>query len=163
MRCLARLEISSELNLLPRVNKVTLLYFYGENIVYEKNVITNKFNEYFTNIGPNLSNKIKPLRNKSFHQYLSQKYTDKFNFQNVNEQDILLIIDKLAPKCRCRFGGISSKIIKMLKVSQTKPITLIINQILNTGIFPDKLKFAKIIPIYKKDDETLFTSGKVAR
>ncbi len=27
-----------------------------------------------------------------------------------------------------------------------RPITLIINQILNTGIFPDKLKVAKIIP-----------------
>ncbi len=38
-----------------------------------------------------------------------------------------------------------------------KPITLIINQMLNTGIFPDKLKIVKIIPILKKD-ETLFTN-----
>ncbi len=29
---------------------------------------------------------------------------------------------------------------------------------LNTGIFPDKLKIAKINPIYKKDDENLFTN-----
>ncbi len=29
---------------------------------------------------------------------------------------------------------------------------------LNTGIFPDKLKVAKIKPIHKKDDESLFTS-----
>ncbi len=27
---------------------------------------------------------------------------------------------------------------------------------INTGIFPDKLKIAIIIPIYKKDDDTLF-------
>ncbi len=27
---------------------------------------------------------------------------------------------------------------------------------LNTGIFPDKLKIAKIIPIYKQEDETLY-------
>ncbi len=46
----------------------------------------------------------------------------------------------------------------MLKVFLTKPITLIINQMLNTGIFPDKLKIAKILPIYKKDDQTLFTN-----
>ncbi len=29
---------------------------------------------------------------------------------------------------------------------------------LNTGIFPDKLKIAKINPIYKKDDDNLFTN-----
>ncbi len=29
---------------------------------------------------------------------------------------------------------------------------------LATGIFPDKLKIAKIIPLHKKDDETLFTN-----
>ncbi len=29
---------------------------------------------------------------------------------------------------------------------------------LNTGIFPEKLKIAKIIPVYKKEDDTLFTN-----
>ncbi len=29
---------------------------------------------------------------------------------------------------------------------------------LTTGIFPDKLKLAKIIPLHKKDEETLFTN-----
>ena len=29
---------------------------------------------------------------------------------------------------------------------------------INTGIFPDKLKLAKVCPIYKKDDENLFTN-----
>ncbi len=29
---------------------------------------------------------------------------------------------------------------------------------LTTGIFPDKLKIAKVIPLHKKDEETLFTN-----
>ena len=29
---------------------------------------------------------------------------------------------------------------------------------MNTGIFPDKLKIAKFIPIHKKDDETIFSN-----
>ncbi len=68
------------------------------------------------------------------------------------------IIDKLAPKTSCRFDGISSKIIKIIKTTLIKPITLIINQMLTTCISPDKLKIAKIIPIYKKDKDTLFTN-----
>ena len=35
-----------------------------------------------------------------------------------------------------------------------KPITIILNHSLRTGIFPDKLKIAKIIPLHKKDDLT---------
>ncbi len=29
---------------------------------------------------------------------------------------------------------------------------------INSGIFPDKLEITKIIPIFKKEDETLFTN-----
>ena len=37
-----------------------------------------------------------------------------------------------------------------------KSLTLVINQVLNTGMFPDKLKIAKVTPIFKKGDPTLF-------
>ncbi len=36
------------------------------------------------------------------------------------------IIDRLAPKASCGFDGISSKIIKIIKTTLIKPITLII-------------------------------------
>ena len=36
-----------------------------------------------------------------------------------------------------------------------KPLTIIINQSLATGIFPDPLKIAKVIPLYKKGNRTL--------
>ncbi len=68
------------------------------------------------------------------------------------------IIDKLAPKTSCGSDGISSKIIKIIKTTLIKPITLIINQMLTTGIFTDKFKITKIIPINKKDKVTLFTN-----
>ena len=38
----------------------------------------------------------------------------------------------------------------------SRPISIIINQSLCTGIFPDKLKLAKVIPLFKKDDDKIF-------
>lgn len=130
----------------------------GQNVITNKLIIANKFNMFFTNIGPNLSNLINAPNNKSFKTYLTQKYNNDFSFQNVNEETISLIIDKLAPKTSFGFDGLSTKLIKTVKDALIKPITIIINQMINTGIFPDKLKIAKITPIFKKEDKTLFTN-----
>ena len=39
-----------------------------------------------------------------------------------------------------------------------KPLTIIINQMLETGLLPDKLKIAEVIPLFKKGDPTLLTN-----
>ena len=43
----------------------------------------------------------------------------------------------------------------MVKSDLLKPLTTIINQSLHTGISPDKLKIAKVNPLFKKGDPTL--------
>ena len=46
--------------------------------------------------------------------------------------------------------SISSELLKLISDDISKCITLIINQSLMSGIFPDKLQIAKVTPIYKK-------------
>ncbi len=64
----------------------------------------------------------------------------------------------MKPKTSSGFDKISMKLIKSIKNVLAEPLTIVINQMLNTGIFPDLLKIAKISPIYKKDDETVFSN-----
>ena len=54
--------------------------------------------------------------------------------------------------------GISNIVLKAIMPVILKSPTLIINQMLNTGIFPDSLKIAKVVPLYKKGDDRLFTN-----
>ncbi len=89
--------------------------------------------------------------NKTFQSYLTGTHDNKSQFNNINEDMTLSIFDKLASKTSCGFDGISSKTIKTIKATLIKLITLIINQMLTTGIFPDKLNIAKVIPLHKKD------------
>lgn len=131
-------------------------YFNINNVdVSDPLQIANKFNEYFTEIGPNLAQTITPLLNKSFNDYLTNPSGINFTFTNINEKTVLDTIDKLKPKSSCGVDRVSNKLVKLIKHHISKPLTLIINQCFHTGIFPDKLKLAKVIPIFKKNDNTI--------
>ena len=50
---------------------------------------------------------------------------------------------------------ISCIILKEIKDIIAQPLSLVVNQAFNTGVFPSKLKLAKVIPLFKKGDKTL--------
>ena len=56
------------------------------------------------------------------------------------------------------YDGISTEHLKFINKDISKCLTLIINQSLNSGIFPDKLKVAKVTPIFKKGDKQIITN-----
>ena len=56
-------------------------------------------------------------------------------------------IDTLENKSSSGHDGISNKIVKPLKNKISKPLTVIINEILKTGIFLDSFKTSKIVPL----------------
>ena len=124
----------------------------GQNIS-DDNVIANSFNNFFTNIGTKLSSEIE-MSNTSFKHYLKNPSLQNFEFQLINEDTTLKIIDRLQPKDTCDADGLSTNILKMIKNEISEPMTLLINQALQTGIFPNNLKLAKVIPIYKKGDNS---------
>ena len=66
------------------------------------------------------------------------------------------MIDKLPSKTSSGVDGISTNLLKDIKYVISKPLTLIINQCLETGIVPYTLKVDKVIPILKRRDETIF-------
>ena len=150
--------INSILSRTKRKNKFPQIFVDGNSFITNKSTIVNKFNSFFANIGPNLSSKINMPVNKNFKNYLKLKHTYNFSFENINTDIINNIIDSLAPKSSSGHDGISTKLLKTVKNSLLTPITIIVNQMINTGIFPDNLKIAKVNPVYKKDDDRQFTN-----
>ena len=120
------------------------------NIITGKKSIANNINNFFVNIGSKLEREINVPSDKKFSHFLSDKRDENFNFTAVDENDIRKIADKLDNKKSCGIDGISSIIMKSIINILIKPITIIINQMLETGVFPDKLKVAKVIPLFKK-------------
>ena len=77
----------------------------------------------------------------------------------VGQDDILvrIIINSLRNSSP-GWDEINPKVVKYISQYILEPLTYIINLSLQTGIFPDVLKIAKILPLYKKGDPELLTN-----
>ena len=118
--------------------------------------IGDYFNNYFTDIGLNLTSKIDTTATYPFQHYLRTPTTSKFNLQLTNANEILNVINKLPTKTSSGHDQISCKILKEIKDIISKPLALLTNQVFITSIFPAKLTLAKGIPLYKKGDISSF-------
>ena len=130
-------------------------FLYKEKTITDLKDIANSFNEYFSNIGPSLSEKIDMSGNTmTYSDYLTNPAHSRFSFTPVSEKETLNIINNLKNKKSYGIDGISNVLLKSIANEILKPLTLIINQSLETGIFPDAFKTSKVTPLYKKGDKT---------
>ena len=115
--------------------------------------ITNKFNDFFINIGPSLTKNMPTTRNHNYGKYLTGNILSSFQFDLVDDDTIVKTLHSIRSKSSSGHDGISTKLLKFLSPPLISPLRVIINQSLITGIFPEKLKIAKVIPLFKKDDK----------
>ena len=123
--------------------------------ISDKQDIANQFNTFFANIGPDLSKKIPKHQDKSMESYLKENILCSFNFELIEQDTVKKIIKRLNAKHSSGHDNVSTILLKEIRLL-ISPLTLILNQSLTTGIFPDKLKIAKIILLFKKDDPHYF-------
>jgi exonuclease III len=131
-------------------------YFLVNNeIVNNPKDIANEFNDYFVKIGTELASKIESPQNSSFNDYLTTPVRSQFKFKQTNTNEVIKIIDKLKPKRSHGIDGSSNIILKEIKHELAPCLTKIINQSIESGIFPYRLKIAKVIPIFKNNETNL--------
>lgn len=126
---------------------------YGSESYSNTVDISKCFNKYFTDIGKELASKIEPPMYNSFRQYMTNPTHKVFKLREVNIQDISKIIKELKSKTSKDPYGMSNKILKDIVEEIIAPLTLLVNQAISTGKFPEKLKMAKVIPVYKKAEK----------
>ena len=131
-------------------NSVNLIkeVIYKGNTLKEDFPITNAFSEFFSTIGENLAKDF-PKNNEDFKKYLPDPQVQSM-FIDINVYDILYAIKELKNSKSIGPDGLNSYIIKQSGETIIPPLLHIFNSSLKNGIFPDKLKIARIVPIFKK-------------
>ena len=116
--------------------------------------IADSFNAYFNTIGANLARNIDSSNNTCFENFMPNPVPNDFVFHDISQEQIVKLIENLPHKNSRGIDELSNKFVKKIKNVIAYPLTKLINQSIQTGIFPDNLKIAKIIPVHKKDSKT---------
>ena len=84
---------------------------------------------------------------------MAEPSSSQFFIEYTDAEKVTDIINSLASKDSQGIDGISTKFLKLFANQLSRPLSFIINQSLYSGIFPTRLKIAKVVPIYKENDE----------
>ena len=119
--------------------------------------IAEGFNTYFCSIAEKLQQNIYFTDN--FAKYLNTPLNHNFLFKSVDSNEVIFIIDSLENNKATGPNSIPTEILKIIKYNICYPLKEIINMSFATGVYPDKLKIAKVIPIFKNKGDQLQVSN----
>ena len=132
-------------------------FLINDKIMSDKIFITNAFNNYFLNVGKTLSRNIVSTGDPI--SYINSNLTTIF-VPSIQEIEILHVMSLLI-NYTAGYDDLQPSIMKMLTKVYIKPLTYLINISIKQGIFPEELKLAKVIPIYKSDDKQLIQNYRL--
>lgn len=126
---------------------ITMLRIHDQQVT-NPNEISEQFTKYFANVGKNQSEKIASSKKRS-EDYLNTSVQQSIYFTPTDNIEVYDIISKLKPSNSKGYDEISATLLKNIRESVATPLSMLINRSLNEGQFPDPLKVAKVIPVYK--------------
>ena len=128
----------------------------NDKIISDGNIIANKLNNFFINVGKTLAKTI-PGSNKMPLDYITNGNINKFYFSPVTENEVRNIVGMIKDSA-AGWNGLQAFIMKQIKEVIVTPLVHICNLSLTTGIFPDELKIANVVPIFKSGDDMVFSN-----
>ena len=110
--------------------------------------MATKINKYFANVANQLLNGIGETNNK-YQDYLKNPNKSSIFLNQTDFGEVHYILSTLDVNKSGDIYGISPRLLKTARSELAGNLTLLFNMSLRTGVFPDILKIANIIPIYK--------------
>ena len=128
-------------------NHIKVINYLGTSYT-DNQSIANCLNTHFASVGANISNSLPNHDEQSFDFPCS---VNSMFFRATNPAEINKVILSLNNKAS-HISTYPSKILKYASDVISPILCIIVNMSLENGIFPDKLKVARVVPIHKGGD-----------
>ena len=113
---------------------------------------------FFVNVGPSLAKNIPECSEKSFSDYLHYTSNNTMFLEPTCANEVVNTINTFQSKNSFDYDGISMHVVKQISELIAEPFSHICNLSFECGVFPEKMKVAKIVPIFKCGDNQLCTN-----
>ena len=126
--------------------------------ITNRRIIANEFNKYFVSLAANLNEAYNELGElavnnvPSFADYLPRTNSSSIYLHDCSADEIENIIAEFQ---NGKSSDIPIHVVKKASKIISPVLSMLYNDCIQKGTFPDKLKTGKISPIYKKDNEEL--------
>ena len=117
--------------------------------------VATRFNEFFVKKIEDLKGNINPAYKKDPLAKIQKKVENmnlKFSLRQVTEKEVRKIMKNMSKKKSKGNDGVSQECLLLGLDVLAAPLTKIINNSINSGVFPDQWKEAIVVPILKKGD-----------
>ena len=131
------------------MNVINKLKDSNGNITSDPAVIANIFNKFFVNVSQDITKNI-PRSKRSPVDFMGDRVGNSFFIAPSVPFEISDIISALKSGKSLGPNSIPMKILKSLSPLISSPLSQIINESFQSGIFPNKMKFATVIPLFRK-------------
>jgi hypothetical protein len=135
-------------------SKIDSITVDGCNIS-NKTTMANEFNKFFTTAGTGISETINPtsLDPEEFIPYNPNPPVLELGI--VSPAVIVNTIQSFISKTSTDIDGLSTKLLKAIAVEISQPLSHIFNLSISTGVFPEKFKVSRTVPIFKAGNTEL--------
>jgi hypothetical protein len=143
--------INSLLNKRSKTTEIPELQIENRSVKGDEN-IASCFNDYFSTVGSKLASNVTGIDSDPLR--FVPPVTNTFYFQNISVLELTKTIAQIKIKKSPGIDGIYAKLLKDAGDTINESLVSIFNLSLQSGIFPDDWKLARVTPIYKDGSKT---------
>ena len=143
--------VRSLINVKTKWNKQITSLNINKQIEANPKTISDAFKRFFSTIAKDIDNKI-ITTNKAHKDYLNVSIVNSFFLTPVNHKELESLIKEMNTSKSVGPYSIPTNIFKLSCSVLSKPLVKLINFSFSEGTFPNLLKFADVIRVFRKGD-----------
>ena len=111
----------------------------------------------FVNVGYNLNKTFISRKNNHVGKYIVKNIKSVF-FTPISPNEIVEVVKGFKSNTSSGYDDIDIKVVKKTIDNICYPLSVVLNTCLNSGVFPDKLKIARVILVFKRGSQEVLSN-----